>query len=86
MTPFPLDTAVVPDGSDVPGTDNVRVPIRGKKTDIGFKVSPIRPVEKGNVPTYMKPPSPKATIPSINTLIPRAQVPGAPTAQVSYII
>jgi hypothetical protein len=82
MTPFPVDTAVVPDGSGIPGTDNVRVPVKKQHS----KLAPYAAVQKGKMPTYMKPPSPKATIPSMNTLIPRAQVPGAPTAQESYIV
>jgi hypothetical protein len=41
MTPFPVDTAIVPDGSGIPGTDNVRVPVK-KQPDKTFKVSPIR--------------------------------------------
>jgi hypothetical protein len=85
MTPFPVDTAVVSDESGVLGTDNARVPVKKKKIKHS-KFVPYAAVQKGKMRTYMKPPSPKATIPSMNTLIPRAQVPGAPTAQVSYII
>ena len=84
-TPFPPETAAVSDGIDGLGTGNARVPAKQIRKDKESMLALNLQPTKERCLTYMRPPSPNATNPSMKTLIARAQIPGAPTAHESCI-